>query len=147
MSWRYGLCAAPGCGASSRRGQPGSRAEGDGLITVGALSHALLLPRPAAVVHHAGAGTVASALRAGIPSVPVPVTADQPFWAGRLTALGAATAPVPSPSLTAGRLATALGEAVSRPELTRAAEGVARRMAVEDGAGRVVEVVRQVAGG
>ncbi|MFC7471430.1 glycosyltransferase [Actinomadura keratinilytica] len=47
------------------------------------------------MVHHAGAGTVASALRAGIPSVPVPVTADQPFWAGRLTALGAATAPVP----------------------------------------------------
>lgn len=128
-------------------GAAGLAAEGDGLITVGALPHALLLPRLAAVVHHAGAGTAAAALRAGIPSVPVPVTADQPFWAGRLTALGAATAPVPFPSLTADRLATALGTAVSRRGLARAAEGTARRMAAEDGAGRVVEAVRRIAGG
>ncbi|MEU5587430.1 hypothetical protein AB0H05_20405 [Streptomyces chrestomyceticus] len=30
-----------------------------------------------------GAGTTAAALRAGAPAVPVPVTADQPFWAAR----------------------------------------------------------------
>ncbi|MFB8418033.1 glycosyltransferase [Streptomyces albidoflavus] len=128
-------------------GAAGLAAEGDDLITVGPLPHTLLLPRLAAVVHHAGAGTAAAALRAGIPSVPIPVTADQPFWAARLAALGAATAPVPFPSLTADRLATALGEAVSRRELTRAAGRAAHRMEVEDGAGRVVEAVRRIAGG
>lgn len=32
------------------------------------------------VVHHVGAGTSAVGLHAGVPAVPVPVTADQPFW-------------------------------------------------------------------
>lgn len=53
---------------------------GDDVLTVGDVPHALLFPRLAAVVHHAGAGagTTAAALRAGIPSVTVPVAADQP---------------------------------------------------------------------
>ncbi|WP_107419960.1 glycosyltransferase, partial [Streptomyces carpinensis] len=82
-------------------GSAGLAAEGDDVLTVGDLPHALLFPRVAAVVHHAGAGTSAAALRAGVPSVPVPVTADQPFWAARLAALGAATDPVPFGELTA----------------------------------------------
>ncbi|KUL42310.1 UDP-glucose--sterol glucosyltransferase, partial [Streptomyces sp. NRRL F-4489] len=62
--------------------------------------HALLLPRVAAAVHHCGAGTTAAVLRAGLPSVPVPFTGDQPFWAARLAALGTATAPLPLTALT-----------------------------------------------
>jgi UDP:flavonoid glycosyltransferase YjiC (YdhE family) len=57
---------------------------GDDLLAVGDLPHDWLLPRMAAVVHHAGAGTAGATLRAGIPAVAVPVMADQPFWAGRL---------------------------------------------------------------
>lgn len=41
--------------------------------------HSWLFPRMAAVVHHAGAGTSAAALRAGVPSVPIPHSGDQPF--------------------------------------------------------------------
>lgn len=81
-------------------GSAGLAAEGDDdVLTVGDVPHALLFPRTAAVVHHAGAGTAAAGLRAGVPAVPVPVTADQPFWALRLAALGAAsrTPAVPVP--------------------------------------------------
>jgi len=46
--------------------------------------HDWLFPRVSVVVHHAGAGTTASALKAGIPSIPVPFFSDQPFWARRL---------------------------------------------------------------
>ena len=54
----------------------------------GALDHAAVLPRCAAALHHGGAGTTAATLRAGLPTVVCAVTADQPFWAQRVTELG-----------------------------------------------------------
>jgi sterol 3beta-glucosyltransferase len=123
-------------------GSAGLAAHGDGVLTVGDIPHALLFPRLAAVVHHAGAGTSAAALRAGVPSVPVPVTADQPFWAGRLASIGAATAPIPFGSLTAERLADALGQVVRQQSYARAASVAAQHMATEDGVGAVLKVLR-----
>ncbi|WP_030267019.1 glycosyltransferase [Streptomyces sp. NRRL B-24484] len=128
-------------------GSAGLAAEGEDVLTVGDLPHALLFPRLAAVVHHAGAGTSAAALRAGVPAVTVPVTADQPFWAGRLAALGAATEPIPFASLTAARLAEALRRVVRRPAFAQAAAGAAEHLAGEDGAGRVLLAVRRLTGG
>ncbi|CCK25386.1 Sterol 3-beta-glucosyltransferase [Streptomyces davaonensis JCM 4913] len=113
----------------------------DDILTVGDVPHALLFPRTAAVVHHGGAGTTAAALRAGVPAVPVPVAADQPFWAGRLAALGAATAPIPFASLTEERLAEALRDVVRRQTYARAAAVAARRMATEDGTGAVLKAL------
>ncbi|MFJ6718772.1 glycosyltransferase [Streptomyces sp. NPDC091259] len=118
---------------------------GDDILGIGDVPHALLFPRLAAVVHHAGAGTAAAAVRAGVPSVTVPVAADQPFWAGRLTAIGAGTAPIPFPSLTAERLADALTTAVRDPSYARAAAAAGRHAAAEDGAGGVVTAVRRFA--
>ncbi|GAA0288808.1 glycosyltransferase [Streptomyces polychromogenes] len=114
---------------------------GPDVLTVGDVPHALLFPRLAAVVHHAGAGTSAAGLRAGIPAVTVPVTADQPFWARRLAAIGAATAPLPYASLTAEGLAGALDRAVRRETYAGAARAAARHMRSEDGARRVLRAV------
>ncbi|MFD8287702.1 glycosyltransferase [Streptomyces lavendulae] len=122
-------------------GSAGLAADGDDVLTVGDLPHALLFPRLAAVVHHAGAGTAAAALRAGVPSVTVPVAADQPFWAGRLAAVGAAPAPIPFRSLTAEGLGDALAKAVREPSYTAAAAAAARHIAVEDGSAAVVSAV------
>ncbi|MFH8798461.1 glycosyltransferase [Streptomyces sp. NPDC017936] len=119
-------------------GSAGLAADGDDVLTVGDVPHALLFPRVAAVVHHAGAGTTAAGLRAGVPAVPVPVAADQPFWAARLARLGAATAPLPFGSLTAEALTDALDRAVRHPGYARSAEAAARHLAAEDGAGRTV---------
>ncbi|WP_431037409.1 glycosyltransferase [Streptomyces sp. P6-2-1] len=126
-------------------GSAGLAAEGDDVLTLGDVPHAPLFPRLAGVVHHAGAGTSAAALRAGVPAVTVPVAADQPFWAARLAALGAATEPIPFRSLTSERLADALGRATRHPAYARAATRAARHMATEDGAGRVAEAVRRLA--
>lgn len=54
----------------------------------GPVNHAQILPRCRAAVHHGGAGTTAAGLRAGLPTMICSVTADQPFWAARVTALG-----------------------------------------------------------
>jgi sterol 3beta-glucosyltransferase len=127
-------------------GSAGLAADGDDVLTVGDVPHALLFPRVAAVVHHAGAGTSAAGLRAGVPAVAVPVTADQPFWASRLAALGAAPAPIPFASLTAERLAKARGRVVKQHAYARAASVAAQHMATEDGAGQVVKALERLTG-
>jgi len=48
-----------------------------------------LLPWCSAIVHHGGIGTVAQALRAGIPQLITPMNFDQPTNAARVRALGA----------------------------------------------------------
>jgi len=117
-------------------GWSGLRADDDpDVLNVGPMPHDWLFPRVAAVVHHAGAGTTAAALRAGVPAVPVPVLADQPFWARRVHELGVATAPIPLPRLTADRLAAALRAA---PALRGRAAEMAGRLRAEDGAARII---------
>ena len=114
-----------------------------------------LMPQCAAVVHHSAAGTTASGLRAGIPAVPVPVRTDQQFWAHRLTALGVSPGPQPFRRLRADDLADALRRATADTALRERARWIAGRIAAEDGAGRVVEMVeaaaaapaREIAGG
>jgi UDP:flavonoid glycosyltransferase YjiC (YdhE family) len=128
-------------------GAAGLAADGDDILTIGDVPHAVLFPRLAAVVHHAGAGTSAAVLRAGVPAVTVPVTADQPFWAGRLAAIGAATDPIPFRSLTAERLADALDLVVKEQLYTQAAAAAAHHMATEDAVGRVLKAIQRSAGG
>jgi sterol 3beta-glucosyltransferase len=114
-------------------------ADGPSVLSIGEVPHDWLFPRMAAVVHHAGAGTTAAGLRAGVPAVPVPVLADQPFWANRLHALGAATAPIPLSRLTADRLAGALRAVLTDPHFAARAQAVSARLASEDGATRILE--------
>ncbi len=84
-------------------------------IVIGDVPHDWLFPQMAAVVHHAGAGTAAAGLRAGVPAVSVPMVGDQPFWAARLAALGTGPRPIPRRRLTAPALTDAIQEAITRP--------------------------------
>jgi sterol 3beta-glucosyltransferase len=118
---------------------------GGDVLTIGEAPHEWLFPRMAAVVHHAGAGTTAATLRAGLPTVPVPVFADQPLWARQLVALGCAPAALPFRALTADRLAAAIGAAVREPRHGGAARALAERVGTEDGAGAVVQAVEAAA--
>ncbi|MFJ6659900.1 glycosyltransferase [Streptomyces sp. NPDC091377] len=123
------------------------RPDGDDMLTVGELPHALLFPRMAAIVHHGGAGTTAAALRSGVPSVPVPVQFDAAFWAARQCALGVAPTVVPLRNLTAGRLAAALVRATAEGSPYRvAARSVAERLATEDGVRPVARTLEGLAG-
>lgn len=68
-------------------------------LVVGEVNQQALFGRVAAVVHHGGAGTTTTAARAGAPQVVVPQMADQPYFAGRVAALGIGSAhdgPTPS---------------------------------------------------
>lgn len=103
----------------------------DTVHVVGHTPHAWLFPRCAAIVHHCGAGTSHAAARAGVPSIPVPFAADQPFWARRLRLAGAGTAALDRRRLTVAEVREALA-AAETVTLRAAARDVGQRMASED---------------
>ena len=74
-----------------------------------------LLPHAAAVVHHAGIGTSAQCLAAGVPQVVVPTLYNQPDTALRLMRLGVAERVHPW-KFTAKRLTTALRGVLGSPQ-------------------------------
>ncbi|WP_043843652.1 glycosyltransferase [Amycolatopsis taiwanensis] len=113
----------------------------DDMLTIGDVPHEWLFPRMATVVHAAGAGTTAAGLRAGVPTVPVPVTRDGPFWSYRLTTLGVSPGAIRFKKLTIDSLADAVREAVTNPVYTRRATELATNIATEDGAGQVLTTV------
>ena len=98
--------------------------------------HALLFPRVAAVVHHGGSGTTASALRAGVPQVLLPLILDQFHHAHRLHLAGIAPRPVPMERINAGELAEAIRIALALPEGPRLA--AAERLRASDGRAEIV---------
>jgi UDP:flavonoid glycosyltransferase YjiC (YdhE family) len=54
---------------------------------VGQVNYATIFPVCRAVVHHGGSGTVAAALRAGVPQLILWTLPDQPFFAAQLKRL------------------------------------------------------------
>jgi UDP:flavonoid glycosyltransferase YjiC (YdhE family) len=108
---------------------------------IGAIPHHWLFPRTAAVVHHGGAGTTGAGLRAGVPSIVVPFTTDQPFWGRRVFRLGTGPRPIPATKLTTDNLAEAICQAVSDAPMAAKARALGRRIRQEDGTGRAVTIV------
>jgi vancomycin aglycone glucosyltransferase len=94
--------------------------ERDDCVVIGEVNHQALFRRVAAVVHHGGAGTTATAARAGVPQVVVPQGADQPYWARRVAELGIGAAH-DGPAPTAESLASALETALAAGTAERAA--------------------------
>jgi UDP:flavonoid glycosyltransferase YjiC (YdhE family) len=113
-------------------------------VSVGDVPHQWLFPQMAAVVHHAGSGTTAAGLLAGVPTVGVPVFTDQPLWAARVAALGAGPRPVPYRKLTAERLAAAMNAAVRTPSYSERARALSAAIAREDGVAPVLDALRRI---
>ncbi|WP_336206608.1 glycosyltransferase [Nonomuraea sp. LPB2021202275-12-8] len=120
---------------------------GDDVLGVGDVPHDWLFRRVAAVAHHAGCGTTAAGLRAGVPAVGLPAMADQPLWASRLAALGVGPDAIPLRHLTAERLADALKAAVDEPAYRLRAGELAHHLAAEDGVGAAARAVSRVLAG
>ncbi|KKD03646.1 glycosyltransferase [Streptomyces sp. WM6386] len=129
-----------------QQGWGGLAADGEDMLTVGEVAHSALFPHMAALVHHAGAGTTAAGLRAGVPAVPVPVQFDAGFWSARLVALGVAPRAVPLRGLNTDTLASALTRVTRDPGYRERARALGARIREEDGVGPVVEAVSRLAG-
>lgn len=118
---------------------------GPDVLSVDSVPHSWLFPRVRAAVHHGGAGVTGAALRAGLPSVVVPVFADQPFWGSRVFQLGVGPRPIPALQLTAENLAAAI-QATAGGEMQRRAAALGAQIRSENGIARAVEIVNQYLG-
>ncbi len=100
--------------------------------------HDWLFPRCAAVCHHGGAGTTASGLRAGRPTVVVPFFGDQPFWGAMVANSGAGPKPIPIHELDVERLAGAF-RACEDPAVKARAVELGETLRSRDGAALAVK--------
>jgi sterol 3beta-glucosyltransferase len=119
-------------------------AHGDDVLTVDHVPHHWLFPRMAAVVHHGGAGTTGAGLRAGVPTVSIPVLGDQPFWSQRLETLGTSPGWVAAGDLSAPRLGNLIQRALRERSYRERARQVAVDVNGEDGFGYVAKALENV---
>ncbi|WP_337062028.1 glycosyltransferase [Kineococcus sp. G2] len=124
--------------------EPPPEERGADVLAVPSVPHDAVLPRAEVAVHHGGAGTVHAVARAGVPSVVVPFTADQPFWGALLQRRGVAAAPLRPRRLDAGRLTAAVAQALHRAPAARDLAGAVRG---DRGAEEALRVLERVARG
>ncbi|WVZ77376.1 hypothetical protein U9M48_025251 [Paspalum notatum var. saurae] len=121
---------------------------------LGSIPYSWLFPRCAAAVHHAGSGSTAAALLAGIPQVTCPFLLDQFYWAERLHWLGVAPEPLQRQHLVpdnddtwsiqsaADVLLGAIRSALL-PETKAQATRIADRLSFEDGIGEALRILKE----
>ncbi len=113
--------------------------------------HSSVFPHGRAIVHHGGAGTMSQALRAGKPSVIIPIVSDQFDHAARLKRMGVALTLAQRRAglggkITAERLAALLRRVLEDSEMNRRAEGIGAKLRREDGTERAAELIEGLSG-
>lgn len=111
-----------------------------GYMAVKAVNHSEVFSRVAVAVHHGGAGTVHSALRAGTPSVIVPFIADQPWWGALLARQGLGPNPIPERKVTERALVAAIKEATTFKD--RVVEA-SQKMTLENGISQTIMLLEK----
>ncbi|XP_059631590.1 sterol 3-beta-glucosyltransferase UGT80B1 [Cornus florida] len=100
--------------------------------------HDWLFPQCSAVVHHGGAGTTATGLRAGCPTTIVPFFGDQFFWGERIFQKGLGSSPIPISQLSIESLSDAI-RFMLEPEVKSRVMEVAKLIENEDGVAAAVD--------
>ncbi|HEY9079695.1 glycosyltransferase [Magnetovibrio sp.] len=118
--------------------EPESR---DTVLFVDQSAHHAVFPRCGAVVHHGGAGTTHTALRAGVPSVVVAHIDEQQFWGRELHRIGAAPAPLLKRTWSAQALAQRIQTALNDENIRTRARTAASVMRTETPIARAVAAI------
>ncbi|CAF1156435.1 unnamed protein product [Didymodactylos carnosus] len=111
----------------------------DTVFKIGNVPHEWLFQHVSAVCHHGGAGTTASGLRAGKPTIVVPFFGDQFFWGNVVEKNGAGPHPVPGKDITTKDLVEAF-KLVHEQKTRAAAERIRDAILKEDGCGEAVRM-------
>ncbi|MCW5951658.1 MAG: glycosyltransferase family 1 protein [Propionibacteriaceae bacterium] len=127
------------------RGSTGHEPASDDVFVTGFAPHDWLFPHCAAIVHHCGAGTTHAALASGTPSIPVPFTLDQPFWAHRLESLEVASPPLDPRRPHPDAVRTAHAH-VRTTRVRERAAALAHQVATEDGVRTAVAAIEDLPG-
>uniref|UniRef100_J3LAU7 Erythromycin biosynthesis protein CIII-like C-terminal domain-containing protein n=1 Tax=Oryza brachyantha TaxID=4533 RepID=J3LAU7_ORYBR len=120
----------------------------------GSIPYSWLFPKCAVAIHHAGSGSTAAALFAGVPQIACPFLLDQFYWAERLHWLGVAPEPLRRQHLipdtdnassienAADVLIGAIKTALA-PEIKAQATRIADKLSSEDGIGEALRILKE----
>jgi sterol 3beta-glucosyltransferase len=107
--------------------------------------HSWLFPQMTGIVHHGGAGTTGEALRAGVPSMIVPLAVDQFFWGEQIHSLGVSPQAIPQRELTVEKLIKVLNEMMDG-RMKEVARALGEKLRAEDGVAKAAGVIKNFLG-
>lgn len=111
------------------------------ICVVDSVPHDWIFARVRAAILHGGVGSIAAALRAGIPLAVVTFSVEQLFWARRVEQVGASPPALARRGLTVDKLERTLGELLAQPRLRERAQAISQELAREDGVARSVDII------
>jgi sterol 3beta-glucosyltransferase len=114
----------------------------DNVFLIESIPHTWLFPKMKIVIHHGGAGTTATGLRAGKPTVIIPHNADQPAWGQKVFELGVGSKPIKKTKLTADNLASAILFA-QQPNIIANADKLGQELRKENGVANAVDIISE----
>jgi UDP:flavonoid glycosyltransferase YjiC (YdhE family) len=94
--------------------EPQAKEFGDDVFFIHKCPHRQLFPKMAAIVHHGGSGTTATAAISGIPQVIVPHILDQYYWGEQIRRSGLGPPPVWRSRITAANLGQAIQDCIGK---------------------------------
>ena len=116
----------------------------DQFFPIGDVAHPQLFSRVSCVVHHGGAGTTTSALRAGVPQVLLPLLLDQHLHAHALARAGLAPKAPKMAKVTASTLRQAVRGALALSARRR--RDAAERIQCSDAGAAIVDTLERAVG-
>lgn len=94
--------------------------------------HLQLFPRMAAVIHHGGAGTTASAAISGVPQIIVPHILDQYYWGNQIYQSHLGPKPIWRSKLLPKKLAKAIEVCISDKHIQQRAKTIGKKIQQQD---------------
>ena len=110
------------------------------IFLVEGVPHTWLFPKMKMLIHHGGAGTTATGLRAGKPTIIIPHNADQPAWGKRVFELGVGSKPIKKSKLSADNLSKAILHCMTSV-IIKNAEQLAQKLKSENGVQNAVDII------
>jgi rhamnosyltransferase subunit B len=112
------------------------------IIAIDYVPYSQIFPHACAIVHQGGIGTTAQALRAGVPTIIMPYSHDQPDNAARVERLGTSRT-IPRQQYTAPRVAKELQELLKNSKYATKAAEIGRILESENGVKVACDAIEQ----
>ena len=112
----------------------------DNIFLIESIPHTWLFPQMKTVIHHGGAGTTATGLRAGKPTIIIPHNADQPAWGQRVYELGVGSKPIKKANLTVDKLASAI-RFTQQANIISNADKLGQELRKENGVKNAIKII------
>lgn len=113
------------------------------MIALRYLPYSRIFPHACVIVHQGGVGTTAQALRAGVPTLVMPYSHDQPDNAARVERLGTSRT-ISRKQYSASRVAKELGELLSDPGYVAKAADIGKVIRGEDGVSMACDAIEKL---